>query len=409
MMEHYTLVLLSFPRASILSCRDPFPLQVAMVTGLCEQTTFCVRSLPTLQPSPAMGSRRRPRPCNRQGDTCKPQIQDPNNKHLARHSRHQLPRNQHLPLHQRAVSDYYSNPMTFGSLQNSGRHSARTPPLCNGPVNRTVSEKPGVLRSSRRRRGLPPDTTLLNGVLLDGSSSKKCRTVPLGDGDVPPGSEIPRREDRCGKDVSHVGGIPRSHERELEGDACGRVGETRAEGDSCVGDDQRGRAKIEELTLTSVSALEPSEERVYPADTAAHCDLGHVGEDPHGHARDERCTLFTTTTDPGPVSRAAAARTPMIKAALNSVTTDPPASCSATHTPKATGKNAAKCTPPAISCSIHDSNGAAKDSSEGSTEDPTEDRSCPSTSKGSAKGLAQTRSTTSAIKTRTSPRTLLKR
>ncbi|XP_062421341.1 uncharacterized protein LOC119197669 isoform X2 [Pungitius pungitius] len=381
--------------------------KVAMVTGLCEKTTFCIGSLPTLQPSPEMESRRCPRPCNMQGDTCTPQTQDTNNKHLARHSRHQLPRNQHHPLHQRAVSDYYSNPMTFGSLQNAGRHSERT--LTNGPVKRTASEKPGVLRSSRRRRGLPPDTTLLNGVLPGGSSSKKRRTVPLSN--VPSESEIPHREDGCDKDVNHIGGTPRRHEDELKRDSRGRVGETGAERD------QRGEVNIEEFTLTSVSAQEPSEERVYLADTGTHCDLSHVGEDPRRHARDERLqrhrspSFTTPTADPRLVSRAAAAaaRTTMIKAALNSVTTDPPDSLSAMHTPKGTSKNVAKCAPPASRYTIHDSKGAAKDSSKGPTEGPTEDRapvtSCPSTSK----GLTQTRSTTSAIKTRTSPRTLLRR
>ncbi|KAM8871079.1 uncharacterized protein AB9W97_017567 isoform 2-T2 [Spinachia spinachia] len=389
--------------------------KVAMVTGLCEQTTLRVRSLPTLQHSPGMESRHCPRPF----DTCTPQIQDTTNKHLAWHSRHQLPRNQHLPLHHCAVSDYYSNPMTFGSLQNAGRHSERSPPLTNGPVKRTVSEQPGVLRSSRRRRGLPPDITILNGFSSGGSSSKKCRTVPLCD--VPSESEIPRRDDSCNKDLSHIGAIPCSQEDGLKRDSCGHVGGTKAERDSCVDKDQRGGVNIEELTLASVSAQEPSKEKVYLTVTSTHCDLSHVGEDPCCHATDEGVQRHprtsvktpkptTETADHRPVCRAAAAvRTTMLKAALNSVTTDPPAM----HNPKGPSKNKAKCTPTASSYSIHDSKGAAKDSSDGHTEGPTEDRapvsSCHSTSKGSVKSLTQTRSTTSAIKTRTSPRTLLRR
>ncbi|XP_068590718.1 uncharacterized protein [Cebidichthys violaceus] len=403
--------------------------EVAMVTGLSEQRTSCVRSVPTLKPSTGMASRRSPRPCTRPSNTCKPRVQETNSKH-------QLPRNQHLPLHHPTVSDYYPNPKIFGGLQNSGRHSSRTPPLTNGPVIRMLSENPGVLRSSRRRRGLPPDTspTLLNGLPSDGSLSKKCRTVQCNDGDVPSESVIQQRKDNCDKDASHIGEINGSHDDEPERDACDCVGVMRPERGSCVGEDLQAEVKVGELSLTSVSALEPSQERVNLADITTNCDLSPVSEDACRHAREKRLQRnprassttpkpITRTADPRPVARAAAAaRTTVTKAALNSVTathvrTDPPASYSAKHTPKGTNKgtskNVTKCTSPASGYSIHNSKGAAKGTSEGTTGEPTEDSapvsSCSSTSKGSAKGLTQTKSTTSAIKTRTSPRTLLKR
>ncbi|XP_054477826.1 mucin-4-like [Anoplopoma fimbria] len=410
--------------------------KVAMVTGLPEQRTSCVQSVPTLKPSTGSGSRRSPRPCTRPSNTCKPRIQETNNKHLSLHSKHRLPPNQHLPLHHRTVSDYYSNPKTFGGLQNSGRNSSRTPPLTNGPVIRTQSENPGGLRSSRRRRGLPPDTnpSLMNGARLDGSSSKKCRTVRCNDGCVPSESEIPQREEaNCDKDVNHSGELHCSHDNETKRDTCGHIGEMRPERGSCVGEDLQGEVNVGELSLTSGSAMEPSKERVNLADIITNCDLSPVSEVVCSHAREKRLQRnpsasstahkpITRTADPRPVARVAAARSTVTKAAINSVLTThrrtgPPASYSAKHTPKGTNKgtskNVTKCTSPASGFATHNSKGAAKDTSEGSTESPTEDSapvsSCSSTSKGPAKGLTQTKSTTSAIKTRTSPRTLPKR
>ncbi|XP_034385123.1 uncharacterized protein LOC117728350 [Cyclopterus lumpus] len=403
--------------------------KVATVSGLSEQKTSCVRSVPTLKPSTGTGSRRSPRPCTRLSNTCEPRIQETNSIHLSRHSRHQLPRNQHLPLHHRTVSDYYSNPKTVGGLQNSGRHSSRITPLTNGPVISTLSENPGVLRSSRRRRGLPPDTspTLLNGVPSDGSSSKKCMTVQCKDG--PSKSEILRREDNCDTNESHIGEITGSHNDDMKQDPCGRVGEMTLERGSCVDEDLQGTVNVEELSLTSVSALQPSQERANLADIITICDRRPVSEDACTHAREKRLqrnvrALSTTpmpitrSADPRSVARAAAARTTVTQAALNSVTTthvrtDPPASYSAKHTPKGTSKNVTKCVSQASGYSIYNSKGAAKDTSEKTNGGPTEDcapvSSRSSTSKSSVKGLSQTKFTTSAIKTRTSPRTRLKR
>ncbi|XP_068426688.1 uncharacterized protein jarid2a isoform X2 [Clinocottus analis] len=399
-------------------------LQVATVTRLSEQKNSCVQSVPTLKPSTGMGRRCSPRPCTRPNNTCKARIQETNSKHLSWHNRHQLPRNQHLPLHHRTVSDYYSNPKTFSGLQNSVRHLSRTLPLTNGPVISTLRENSVVLRLSRRRRGLPPDIspTLLNGVPSDGRLSKKYMTVQCNVGDVPLESEIPRREDNCEKDESHIGKIISSHNDELKRDLCGCVGEMTLQRGSCVGEDLQGTVNFEELSLTSVSALEP------PQDIITNCDLSPFSKDACMHAREKRLQknarassttpkTITRTADLRHVARAAAAaRTTVTKAALNSVTTthihtDRPASYSAKHTPK--GKNITNCISPASGYSIHNSKGAAKDTSKrttgGLTEDSTPVSSCSSTSNGPVKGLSQTKSTTSAIRTRTSPRTLLKR
>ncbi|XP_032373565.1 uncharacterized protein LOC116690595 isoform X2 [Etheostoma spectabile] len=416
-------------------------LQVAVVTGLSNQRTSCVRSVSTLKPVPGAGSRRSPKPCTRPSNTCKPRPQESNNQHLSRHSKHQLPRNQHLPLHNPTVSKYYSNPKTSSSVQNSGRHSSRTPAqiaLTNGTVMSSLRESPGVLRLSRRKRGLPPDTspTPPKRVLSDNNSLKKCRTVQYNDGDVPSESgrhvgEIQQGEASCNeevrvKDVSHIGDIPGSHDEELrlEG-SCDHVGEIRLEMDSCISEDLQDKASV---------AVEPSQEGVKLTNIITDYDLSPVTKVICRHVRDKRLlrsqpasstvpTLITRTTESRTAARAAAAaRTTATKAAINSVTskhlhTDPPASYSAKHTAKGTNKTTSKditkCTSPASRYSFQNSKGAAKDTSEGTTEDSTKDctpvSSYSSTSRGSTKSLTQTKCITSAIKTRTSPRTLQKR
>ncbi|XP_044063903.1 uncharacterized protein LOC122881591 isoform X2 [Siniperca chuatsi] len=398
-------------------------LQVAMVNGFSEQRTSCVRSVPPLKPSTGVGSRR------------------------SRHSNHQLPRNQHLPLHHRTVSNYYSNPKTFNNLQNSGRNSSRTPaqtPLTNGSVIRQLSDNPGVLRLSRRRRGLPPDTspTPLNPIPLDNNSSKKCRTLQYSDGDVPLESDcqigkIPQMEVNCDKDVreeyvSHMGKITVSNDGELRQDRCGHVGKMIQERSACISEDLQDKVNVGKLSLASITALESSQERVNFTNIITNYDLSPVSEVICRHDREKRLQKnrpasstipkpITRTTDSRTVARAATARTTVIKAPINSMTSthvhsDPPASYSAKHTAKGTNKGTSKditkCTSPTSSYFIHNSKGAAKDSSKGTTEDSTEDSASVSsysrTSKGSIKGLTQTKSTTSAIKTRTSPRILLK-
>ncbi|XP_073341650.1 uncharacterized protein [Pagrus major] len=412
-------------------------LQVTMVTGFSEQRTSYVRSVPPLKSSTVVGRRRSPRPCTRRSRTCKPRG---HSQSRSLHSNQDLPRNQHLPLDHRTVSNYYRNPKTSSSIKNSGRHSCRTTAqtsLTNSLVIRQLSENPRVLRLSRRRRGLPPDTspTPLNWASLDSNSSKKCRTLQCSNHDVPLESdchigEIPQRQADCDRDVSteyvnHMDEITGNHIQELGQERCGHVGEMTLEG--CISGDLQDKVNVGKLRLARVTGLESSQERVNFTNVITNYDLSPVSELICRRVREKRrqrnqsvsSTIpkpNTRTTDSRTFARAATARPTVTKAAINSVTsnhvhTDSLASYSAKHTAKdtnkATVKDINKCTSPARSCSIHSSNSAAKNSSKGTTEDSTEDSAPVSnycrTSKGSAKGLTQTK-TTSSIKTRTSPR-----
>lgn len=425
---------------------DFFLLQVAKVSGLNQQRNSCVRSIPPLKPSTGVGSRRSLRPRTRPTSTCKPKShpqsrsQETNNKHLSRHSNHQLPHNHHLSLHHRTVSNYYSNQETLSSLQNSGRNSSRPSaqiPLTNGSVIREVSENHGVLRFSRRKRGLPPDTspTPLDQPQLDNNSSKKCRTLQYNSGDVVIEShchigETPQNEASCDKvvreeHVSHMDTTTASRD-----DKWGHI-EVKLERDSCNNEDLQENVTVEKLSSASITALEPSQEGVTFTSAISSNDLSPVSEVICRQVREKRLQKnqptnpkpVTSTTNSRTVPRGATARTSLTKDKINSVTstcahTDPPASYSAKHTAKGTNKGTSKdnnkCTSLTSSYTISiNSQGAGKDSSMGATEDLTKDcapvSSYSSTSKGSIKGLTQTKCTTSAIKTRTSPRILLKR
>ncbi|XP_062278911.1 uncharacterized protein LOC133983751 isoform X1 [Scomber scombrus] len=423
--------------------------KVAVVTGLSKHRTSCVRSVPPLKPSTDAGSRRSPGPCTTPSNTCKPRghpqsrPQDTNIKHLSQHSNHQLPRNQLLSLNRQTISNYYSNPKTLSSLQNSGRNSCRTPshiPLTNGSVIRQLNENPGVLRLSRRRRGLPPDTSSnpLNQFPFDKNSSKKCRTLQCNDVDVLlesdcPVGETPQKKAKCEKDVreecvNHMDKASSSHDEELEPDRCGDSGEISLARCSCVSEDIQEKINVAKLSLATVTALEPYQDRVDDTNDITNYDLSPVCEAICIHVRDKRLqrnqsasSTNTRTTVARSVARAATVRTTVPKAAINSVTStyihsNPPASHSAKHTAKGikkgTSKDITKCTSPASSYYIHNSRGSAKASSKASSkatvEDSTKDNSYLSIPKGSTKRPTQTKSTTSAIKTRTSPRILLK-
>ncbi|KAG7476005.1 hypothetical protein JOB18_042615 [Solea senegalensis] len=423
--------------------------KVTMVTG----HTSSVRSAPPLKSSSGVGSRRSARPCTRSSNTCKPRgnphirPQETSKTHLSRHSNQQLPQKQHLPLQQRTVSKHYSNPKTINSLHNSGKSPSSAPaqiPLANGSVHTQACEKPGVLRMSRRRRGLPPDPTSptpLNQVAMDKNSSKKSRTLQYKNGDNSPEShchigEMPQKEAIGGKCVkkeyeSHTGKTTGSSDEDLRQDRSGRVGEMRREKGACFSEDLQDKVNVTQLSLVRVAALEPAKETVNFASVISHCSLRPVSEVICRHVREKRLQRIqptpstipkpvTRNTDSRTVARAATPRTTVSKAAINSVTsphTDQPRTYSAKHAAKAPNKgtntDATKCTSPAGSYSIHELTGAAKSSSSGSAEALLKDSatvsSSSSTSKGSTKGLSQTKSTTSAMKTRTSPRILLKR
>ncbi|KAK2910700.1 uncharacterized protein [Channa argus] len=416
-------------------------LQVPMATRLTQQQTSCVRPVPLLKPSTGVGSRRSLRSRTRPSNTCNPRghpqsrTQESKKKHLSWHSNHQLPRNQHLSLHHQTVSNYYSNPETFSSLQNSGRNLSRTPtqiPLTTGSIVRQLSENPGVLRLSRRRRGLPPDTSpaTLDRVPLNNNSSKKCRTLQYNSGDVSLENhchigKTPQKDGSCDKDVredpvSHMGNTSAGHEY-----GCGRVGEREMlERDSCISEDLQGELNVEKSCLTSVTTLEPPNNRVTLTSTIKKYELSPASEGICRQVREKRFQrnqptipkTVTRTTESRTVLRGATARTTITKEKNISVTstyvhTEPPASHSAKHTAKGTNKDINKCTSPTSTYTICNSQGAGKDSLQGTTEDLKDSASVSSyssTSKGSAKGLTHTKSATSATKTRTSPRILMK-
>ncbi|XP_035471886.2 uncharacterized protein LOC118289084 isoform X3 [Scophthalmus maximus] len=412
--------------------------KVAMVTA--QHRTSSVRSVPPSKPRAGVGSIRSPRPCTRSNNTCKlrGRAQETSNKHLSRQSNHQLPRKQHLPLHHRPVSNHYSNPKTFSSLQNSGNVSGRIPahmPSTNGSVVTPLNEKPGILRLSRRRRGLPPDTSPapLSRVSLDKTSSKKSRTLQYNHGDVSLEShchtgEMLQKEASADEDVpeecvSHMVKTIGSNDDKLEQDGCGYVGEMSFETGSCIREDLQDQVNVGKLSLASVADLEPSQEKISLIDVISDYDLSPVSEVMCRHVREKRLRRNQPTSSTIPktiTSTAATSRTSLTKAAYNSKTpayvyTDPPGTYSAKHTGKVTSKGTikdlTKCTSPASSYSIHNPQGAAEDSSNGTTEDSTTDTvlvGSSSTFKGATKGLNQTKSTTSAMKTRTSPRILLK-
>nr|XP_019946978.1 PREDICTED: protein Jumonji-like [Paralichthys olivaceus] len=421
--------------------------KVAMVTGVAKERTSCVRPVPPLKPSAGVGSRRSPRSCTRSRNTCKPRghpqskPQETSNKHISRQSNHQLPRKHPLPLHHRTVINCHSNPKTFHSLQNSGKKSSRIPaqtPLTNGSVITRLSENSGVLRSSRRRRGLPPDTSPAppSQVPSDKNSSKKCRTVQKNKGDVSLENDchiggMLKKEASSDKDVreecvKHVGKIAWSNNEEPGQGRCGHVEEMILKRGGVIDEDLQDQMNVGKFSVASITAPEPSQERLNFTNIISDFDLGPVSEVIVRHKRLQRnqstsSTIIrpiTRTTDSRTVAIAATPRTTLTQAAINSETspcvhTEPSGTYSAKHSAKATNKGTSKdtikCTSPTSSYSIPNSQGAVKDSSNSTPEDLANVSSCSSTSKGSTKGLTQTKSTTSAMKTRTSPRILLKR
>lgn len=318
-------------------------------------------------------------------------------------------------------------------------------PPTNGLIIRHLGENPGVLRLSRRRRGLPPDTspTPVKLVSLDNNSSKKCTTLKNNDCDVPLESdclisEIPQKVADCDQDareeyVSHTEKITGSHDEELRQDRCSYVGEMRFEKGSCISKDLEDKINVVKLSLSRGTAVESSQERVNFTNVSTHYDLSPVSEVICRHVKEKSLQRnqsvlstipksITRTADSRIFAGAITASTTVTKAAINSVTsthihTNTLASYSDRHTVKDTNKGTVKditkYLSPASSYSVHNSKVTAKASSKGFTEDLTKDSgpvsSYSRTSKGSTKGLTQIKSTTSAVKTRTSPRILLKR
>ncbi|XP_076004553.1 uncharacterized protein LOC142999048 [Genypterus blacodes] len=382
-----------------------------------------VRSVPRLKVSPRQSSK----PCSRLSNSRQPRkgpqskTQGTSNQHLPRQSNHQLPCNHHLPRNHQAVSNKHSNPSTLSTLQKSGRHSSRTPsqiPLNTGSIIRQLSGQPGVLRLSRRRRGLPPDTSPVstNQVPVDGTS-KNYRTLQCYDGDVPLGSkcEVSQKEANCEEEVrsyvsnmSQITGDKMNHEREHRQGRGSQVSKMRGERDSPVSEAIHDEVK---------NVVELSDGRLSYSNS-----ISRVGEVIFRPVRGKMVKRTQPTSSriskmvnrpmvDHAVPRVMTART-TTKAAINSIAslyidTELPARISAKHTAKGVHKDS-----PASSYSVHKSNVAAKDSFKGIPVDKTKNNAPVihyfHTSKGSAKALTQMKPITSAIKTRSSPRNLHK-
>ncbi|KAF7648702.1 hypothetical protein LDENG_00152950 [Lucifuga dentata] len=407
-------------------------LQVAMVTGHSKQSTSSVRPVPLLKPSTRVGTRQSSKPCPRPSNSCQPRkcaqskSQGTSSKRISRQSNHQLPCNQLLPRNYQAVSNEQSKPRTFSRLQNSGRNSTRTPiqtPQSNSSIIRQLNEQlnrpPGVLRLSRRRRGLPPDTSpapLNLHVPLDSKRSKNSRTLQCHDRDVLLDchvGEIPQNEANCDKDVrTYVSHISKNtnHDKGHRQERSGRAVEMRVERSSHMNEVIQQKVK----NFGQFRTVELSEGRITYTDITQY-DLSQVGEVIFSPVREKRLktsqpasstiskTISRSVFD-RTVLRAATAKTTLTKAAVDSVSSphenaELPASVSAKHTAKRIHKGT-----PARRYSIHN----AKDAAEDKTSDRAPVLSYFNTSKGSAKGLTQTKPATSAVKTRSSPRTLQK-
>ncbi|XP_047454905.1 uncharacterized protein LOC125016451 isoform X2 [Mugil cephalus] len=403
-------------------------LQVAMVTRITEQRAACVGSVAPLKPRIGVG-----RLCTRTSAACKPgrhpqgrPPQETSNKHLC-----QLPQKRHVSLDRQSVSGFYSNSKTHGGLQNLGRNSRQAQARLastNGSFARRLNDNPGAQRLSRRRRGLPPDIspTLGSQGHLD-NTSKSYRTLQYKDGDGLLEShigEIPQNEGNRDEDVGrHVDNPTVGHDdTQLTQDECAE--EVKLEGDTLLnGKDLQHNGNVGTLnTAISEEILDPSQEKFSFSEVITSCDITPVSEVICKHMRQKTLRKTQTTAISKPVTRTVDIIRPVARAARSSVTTnsststhsDPPVGHSAKRAPakgakKGTGKDITKCASASASPSGRNSKGAAKKSSRVTAGDSAPGSGHRSASKGSAKGLIHTQSSTSAIKTRSSPRITLRR
>ncbi|XP_061677266.1 uncharacterized protein LOC133501483 isoform X2 [Syngnathoides biaculeatus] len=397
--------------------------KITKVAGVSEHSNSFVRSLSTLKPKTGCGgSQQSPRPNN----TCKlrghsQRQAEVKRIHLSQHSNHQLPHNQCL-----TVCKFYSNPKTLRGLQNSGRNPSRAPaqmPLTNNLAARQLNETPGIVRLSRRKRGLPPDTnpTPFNHFSID-NPFKKCRTqqsirdVQLESDYCNSEMDANSREDVQVEHAVHKVRNTCSLDTELRKNT--HIGELQMVRDSYVTEEIHkdnvrkfgSSATITTLEVKHKSDLSPVSGIVCRSVREKHLQRNlTVGSAPISKTI-PRITVSRTVIR-------ALGHPSVPKAIINSVTSPniykkSPATNSAKHSPKGNKKGASKdivtFISPASSCSV-DSKCAAVDSSRGWTADSTKDGSYSVTSKGSTKRLRQIKSTTSTVKTRSSPRILVKR
>lgn len=382
-----------------------------MVTKISEQRTSCVASVIPLTPRTGVGNKQGTRPSNTYKSRRHPQsrAQESSNKYHPLHHNHRRANNQHL--RHPTLSKYYSIHTTFSILHNSGRNSCQTPCLNKRSVSRRLNENPVVLRLSRRRRGLPPDTSpvLPNRVPLDKNSSNECQTSQDKDARVSQESdiyEIQQKGDNVREDYVNMCKHSGNHDVKAVGKRYGHVGDVKLE---------RGKGNIEKLPVASTAALEASDQRESLTNVSTSYNLMPAGEVVWKHLREKTLQKHQNSTILKPPARAnesrAAARTSVTKAAINSVTSDPPANSFSRHSAKGTdnSKKIKKSSLRAGTNIAHESKSATKQSSMSTTKDKCKDGALTisycSTSK---EGPLQAKPTTSAIKTRFSSRILLK-
>ena len=173
-----------------------------MVTGLSDQHTSYVLQAPSIK-SKSTNSSRCSGPYSRESKTTLPRRHHVGIQHhitrrnLKTYKNHRMPQNQHGACNHRIASVHHSKLRNLACSHASGEISPRTPVKTPGPNNRMlyanpaanssairqqnkhVSEHSGVLRLSRRMRGLPPDTGLniLNAIFVtpNNSNPRNCR------------------------------------------------------------------------------------------------------------------------------------------------------------------------------------------------------------------------------------------
>ncbi|XP_005472426.1 uncharacterized protein LOC100695033 isoform X2 [Oreochromis niloticus] len=383
--------------------------KVAMVTKISEQRTSCVASVIPLTQRTGVGNKQGTRPSNTYKSRCHPQsrAQESSNRYHPLHHNHHRANNQHL--HHPTLSKYYSIHTTFSILHNSGRNSYQTPCLNKRSVYRRLNENPVVLRLSRRRRGLPPDTSpvLPNRVPLDKNSSNECQTFQDKDAHVSQESniyEIQQKGDNAREDYVNMCKHSDNHDMKVVEKRYGHVGDVKLE---------RGEGK---LPVANTAALEASDQRESLTNVSTSYNLMTASEVVWKHPREKTLQKHQNTTILKPPtraneSRAAATRTSVTTAAINSVTSDPPANSFSRHSAKGTNnsKKIKKSSLRAGTNSAHESKSATKRSSMSTTKDTCKDGALTISHCSTAKeGLLQAKPTTSAIKTRFSSRILLK-
>jgi len=185
-----------------------------MVTGLSDQHTSYVLQAPSIT-SKSTSNSRRSGPYTRESKTTLPRRHHVSIKHhitrrnLKTYKNHRVPQSQHGACNHRIASVHHSKLRNLACSQTSRENPPRTPVKTPGPnrmlyanlaansstirqQNKHVSEHSGVLRLSRRMRGLPPDTSLniLNALLATPNNNsnnhhpRNCKTQQHKDSKV---------------------------------------------------------------------------------------------------------------------------------------------------------------------------------------------------------------------------------